>query len=407
MRVDARQLILHTSLNALWLAPLALLIQENSPWAILVTAVLVAGIVKSIRLLQAPDPADIQESLVPGPSSNPFSLLESTPGLWWQFCGAGAALCAQAGAFTALAGYPYTAAFLVGTSSAVWTWSYTRDYNRKLPNSSQYSSRMLWILSLAVVFTAAGLIPYLQPTYGIRGFGIPNFARYAPSQGGDKGGQGGRRKTPQGSIAPPAEGDPGVVLLPVKLTHTKLVAPAPVIANALSTGHGSTKPLEIPFEGVYWFFRAPDVHPPGTSREAHGSPEMLDIRSTDQRPLLMEARENLGSMIDLNCCSRIQIAIRNADHYPATVSLELVLINSAAPGKPFESLGTALVRSKHPWKWYDKSLPANETLNFALPARPSLHRFDEVRIVFRIAAARADTGPRIAIDRLVLIPRGL
>jgi hypothetical protein len=268
-------------------------------------------------------------------------------------------------------------------------------------------SRTLLIVSIAFIFTAAGLIPYLRLTYGIRGLGIPNFARYAPSQG-DRAGEEGRRKTLQGSIAPPAEGDPGVVLLPVKQTHTKLIAPAPIVANALLKGQRSTKPLEIPFEGVYWFFRAPDDHPPRTSLQAHGSPEMLDIRSTDRRPLSMEAREDLGSTINLDCCSRIQVAIRNADRYPETVSLELVLINSTAPGKPSQSLGRTMVASTRPWNLYDKQAsPANETLTFVLPAKSSLRRFDEVRIVFRMNAARADTGPRIAIDRLVLIPRGL
>lgn len=209
-------------------------------------------------------------------------------------------------------------------------------------------------------------------------------------------------------MVPAAEGDPGVVLWPDKQTHTRLVAPTPVIENALLSGHGSTKPLEIPFGGVYWLFRAPDIHPPRTSRQAHGSPEKLDIRSTDRRALSMEAHENLGSMIDLNCCRKIQIAIRNADRYPETVTMELVLINSAAPGKPSQSLGRTMVTSTRPWRLYDKpSSPASETLNFIIPPHASIRRFDEVMVVFRLDAARADAGPKIAIDRFVLIPRGL
>ena len=207
---------------------------------------------------------------------------------------------------------------------------------------------------------------------------------------------------------PAAEGDPGVVLLPDKQTHTRLVAPTPILENTLLSGHGNTKPLEIPFEGVYWFFRAPDVHPPRTSRQTHGSPEKLEIRSTDRRALSMEAHENLGSMIDLDCCRKIQIAIHNADRYPETVSLELVLIDSAAPGKPSQSLGRNVVTSTRPWKLYDKR-PAleDETLNFIVPAHPLIRRFDELMVVFRLNAARADLGPRIAIDRFVLVPRGL
>jgi len=408
---DARLLILQTSLNALWLAPLVLFIRENSPWALAITAVLVSGIVRSIRLLQvhslADGPVNDQESPVSFPSSNAFTLLDSSTFFWRQVFGAGAALCAQTGAFAALAGYPLKAALLVGTSSAVWTWSFTRDDSRRSSASSQSSSRALLLLSLAFVLTAGGLLQYLRPMYGIRGFGIPSFAGYAPPRGDQRGEQG-YRKAPQGSNMPADEGDPGVVLLPEKQTHTRLVAPTPVIENALLSGHGSTKPLEIPFEGVYWFFRAPDVHPPRTSRQAHGSPEKLDIRSTDRRALSMEAHENLGGMIDLNCCRKIQIAIRNADRYPETVTMELVLINSAAPGKPSQSLGRTMVTSTRHWRLYDKpSSPASETLNFIIPPHASIRRFDEVMVVFRLDAARADAGPKIAIDRFVLIPRGL
>jgi hypothetical protein len=166
-------------------------------------------------------------------------------------------------------------------------------------------------------------------------------------------------------------------------------------------------PLVIPFNGVYWFFKAPDLHPPVTSRQAHGSPDALDIHSTDRRPLSMEAHENLGSMIDLDCCSRIQISIRNADRYPETVSMELILVNSSLSEKPSESLGTITVKSTPSWSLYGGQSLANETLNFSIPPHHSLRRFDEMKIVFRLDAFRADDGAKIAIDHFVLIPRGL
>jgi hypothetical protein len=186
------------------------------------------------------------------------------------------------------------------------------------------------------------------------------------------------------------------------------VAPTPVFGDALLTSRGSAKPLEIPFDGVYWFFKAPDLHPPKTSRQAHGSPELVNIRSTDRRPLQMEAHDHLGNMLNLDCCSRIQVVIRNADHYPETVSLELVLINTSAPGKPSQSLGTMMVRSTRPWRLYDDpAKPVSETLSFVIPTHASIRSFDEVMVVFRLDAARADAGPKIAIDRFVLVPRGL
>jgi hypothetical protein len=179
------------------------------------------------------------------------------------------------------------------------------------------------------------------------------------------------------------------------------------MGNSLLKTNRHANPLTIPFNGVYWFFKAPDLLPPTTSRQVHGSPEVLDIHSTDRRPLSMEAHENLGTLLDLDCCSRIQLAIRNADPYSETVSLELILINSSLPGKPSQSLGRVMAKSTLPWSLYDKHPTASETLNFVIPANPAIRRFDEVMIVFRLDAFRADDGAKIAIDRLVLVPRGL
>jgi hypothetical protein len=404
---DTRRLILRTSLDALWLAPLALFIREDSLWAMPMAAVFVTRAVRSFRLLQdEPAPTDREESpllfhrnALGPPQSSAF---------WQQASGAAATLCAEAGAIAALAGYSFTSAFLVGIASAVWTWSFTKGAQSDSGQPRSSYSRPLPLVVLAIVITAAGLIQYLPHSFRIRGFGVPS--RYHARQGFPQGAQHvqpGREKTSEGSVMAAREGDPGIVLWPEKQTLTKLVAPAPVFGNGLLTNR-SAKPLEIPFEGVYWFFKAPDVHPPRSSRQAHGSPEMLDIRSVDRRPLSMEAHEHLGNMLDLDCCSRIQIAIRNADHYPETVSLELVLINASVPGKPSQSLGTMMVKSTRPWKLYDEpAKPVSETLNFVIPAHASIRRFDEVMVVFRLDAARADAGPKIAIDRFVLVPRGL
>ena len=265
------------------------------------------------------------------------------------------------------------------------------------------------MIALAIVITAAGLIQYLPHSFRVRGFGVPS--RHHARQGSPQGRAPRAAWAQKGfehSARPPSESDPGIVLWPETQTQTKLVAPTPVFGEALLTGHGSAKPLEIPFNGVYWFFKAPDLHPPKTSRQAHGSPELVNIRSTDRRPLSMEAHDHLGNMLDLDCCSRIQVAIRNADHYPETVSLELVLINTSVPGKPSQSLGTMMVKSTRPWKLYDEpAKPVSETLSFVIPTHASIRRFDEVMVVFRLDAARADAGPKIAIDRFVLVPRGL
>jgi hypothetical protein len=121
--------------------------------------------------------------------------------------------------------------------------------------------------------------------------------------------------------------------------------------------------------------------------------------------MLMEANQNLGTLIDLNCCSKIQIAISNADPYPGSVSLELILVNTTLPSRPSQSLGSVEVKSIPRWKPFDDGVPLPETLTFAVPATSSLRKFDEVKIRFHLDTVRAETAARIAIERFLFVPR--
>lgn len=294
-------------------------------------------------------------------------------------------------------------AALVGAAICVWTMRWIPAASADALPSQSHS---VPVAGLAILFTMAALIPYL---HGSSGFGLGSSHKYAApafSSG----------NTPQGQTAhrvfedderTASDGNSGIVLWPDQQVHTKLVAPAPVdLTSQLALGR-NVNPLVIPFRGVYWFFKAPDARPPKTSREAHASPEAVEIRSTDRRPLSIEAHDFLGSLINLNCCSRIQVSIRNADRYPETVSLELILVDTSQPKHASQSLGQALVKSTRPWRIYEHPQAVTETLNFAIPPRSSLRHFDEISIVFRLARSRADAAARIAVDHLVLIPRGL
>lgn len=120
VRSDKRNLgvhppILRTSLDAIWLAPVTLLICENSAWAVAIVAVLVASTTKSFRSLQ--DRADTTESQEPlglSPLGNAFSLPNPSP--WHSklsvaVCGA---LCAEGAAVAGFAGSWLVAAMFVG-----------------------------------------------------------------------------------------------------------------------------------------------------------------------------------------------------------------------------------------------------------------------------------------------------
>jgi hypothetical protein len=419
-------LILRTSVDAVWLAPLALFIRENSELAMAVAAVLVATISRSLCWIR--DTSGQAEAInlsALGSAQGRFAIAESAPCFWRQTRSAAAALCAQTGALVGFAGYPVTSALLWGVSSGVWTSSFLRDAppDQLFRTSSRSASRILSVVALAILLTALGLLPYLRHTIVMGGFGVlaKNHSRLGSSQRNKRGlrssengsESAGRRAQQSGekpledSTAVDEDSSSGVILWPKKQAYTKLVSPVPAALNASSTRNRRANPLVIPFNGVYWFFKAPELQPPKTSRQAQGSPEIMEIHSTDRSPLFMEAHESLGSLLDLDCCNKIQIVIRNADRYQGTVSLELILINGSLPGRPQQSLGSGVVNSTRAWKLYEDQPFTSETLNYAIPGNLAIHRFDEIRIVFRLDAFRADDAAKVAIERLVLVPRDL
>jgi hypothetical protein len=400
-----QQALARTSRAAVWLVPLALLIRTHSLWTAFAAAIFAVIVTPAFRFGEEilPNPEDsLLSSLLP--DTRPLSPKHSPES------SVAAALTAQIGALAIFGGYSFFGALLISVAFAVWTWrSSPSPVLPKLRFSaeSRFQSQTLLIAIVALVFTISALVPHLRGgrfggLFGTtirhgryRAYAIASTQQYVP------------KHVLADSENSASEGNTGIVLWPLRAEPRKLVAPMPIDENAMHSTGRSSGPLLIPFDGVYWFFKAPDLRPPKSSRQAQANPDTVDIRSTDRRPLSIEAHDYLGSLIDLRCCSRIQIAIRNADRYPDTVSLELVLINTSLPNQPSQSLGEMMVKSTRPWKIYEKREPVTETLNFPIPPSLSLHRFDEVKIVFRLDRARADAGAKIAIDHFVLVPRGL
>ncbi len=392
---------LRMALCAIWLAPLALFVSEDSAWALPITATLIVGIGTSFRML--PNASDNEiPSLVDAYETSSFSLLES-PHPFKQFFAVGAALCAEAGALATLGGHLFSGTLLVAITSAGWVYAIKHPPPRTSDESFRSRSRAPIAFALAILFTAAGLMPHLGGGHEFGGSGISGKHRVgARSEEAryDKAAQ----EPLEGSAAQDAYA--GIVLWP-KQVPTKLVAPVPIFGNSISAERRT--PLIIPFAGVYWFFKAPDLRLPKKPHEAHGTPEVFNIHATDRHALSMEAHQNLGTLVDLSCCSEIQIAIRNADRYPGTVSLELIVINTTLGGRPSQSLGRSTVRSTQAWKLYDDRPPTKEILHFTVPANSRITRFDEVEVmvVFRLDSDRSFAAAKMGIQQFVLVPRGI
>lgn len=164
--------------------------------------------------------------------------------------------------------------------------------------------------------------------------------------------------------------------------------------------------LKIPFDGVYWYFKAPDTRPEPDAHIQHGSPAKIDVRSTDWRPIVMEARQNLGTLVELNCCSHIRVAIQNADNRPGKIALGVILTNTTLPGKPSLYLGQSPVVSSHAIQFSIDRPPVSEVLDFRIPNNSKIRQFNEITVLFRPASERSMAGAKIAIQEFSLVPRG-
>jgi hypothetical protein len=194
----------------------------------------------------------------------------------------------------------------------------------------------------------------------------------------------------------------GVYLWPDVSTQPKpLVTPTPGTAGL--SYKGLKAPLRIRFDGVYWFFRFPAIQPPAEAIDMDGNPAELRFRSTDETPLIMEAHQKLGGDVELECCERIEVVVRDADTHPGTVALEVILRESALWTSSL-SLGRIAISAVQPFGHLRKRL-GQRTVSFPVPRRPSMPAFNEVTIRFHLDSSRWTFSPKIAIEELVMIPR--
>ena len=201
---------------------------------------------------------------------------------------------------------------------------------------------------------------------------------------------------------------PGIILRPKIEDYVTIVPPLPT--RRVFDGQPNERRADrvsIPFYGAYWFFRAAEKTLPADAVELHGDADSTSFKTTDFSPISMEARQNFGSLIELTCCSAVELVISNGDRRPGTVAVELILTNTTLPGQPHQSLGIAPVNSTLRWFPGDNRPAVTEVLTFRVPAQAAIQSFDEATIRFELRSPRERWSAKIAIEKFRLIPRGL
>lgn len=398
--------------GAAWFAPLLIFGLLRSRWLLPVAVLIAVTLTRTIRHFGTPEVETAAPTLFAYAtlSGSMFQIADGPSPLRPLLFPFFMAICLQAGVMIATAGYIVAAAIVLGLSAFMLAWSFAVQ---PIPavvivrSSKKPVAALVLTVVLAFFLTAVGLAPFvkLQGLWEATSGGGPAIRAVLFAIFGAK------------SVQPAAPAQPaevtnssgtgtykGVVLWPEE-PKAILLAPPPLEMPAGFFVPTRDNPLRIPFRGVYWFFKFPDTRPPEHSYKVKGSPDKMGMHSSDAYPLLMEAHQDLSLPINLDCCSRIQIVVRNADRHPGTVSLELRLRNRNLPGKPWVSLGRAMVSSKLPDDAADDAQPVEEILNFTVPETAPIRQFNEMTISFRMAPQRAGTSARIAIDRFIFLAR--
>ncbi|HWC17945.1 MAG TPA: hypothetical protein VG498_13075 [Terriglobales bacterium] len=193
----------------------------------------------------------------------------------------------------------------------------------------------------------------------------------------------------------------GVVLTP-KQTESNPIPALPQISFA-AQAPSFVRPLMIPFTGSYWFFQSPFSRPPMDSVNAEGDPASVGVRSSNYRPLLMEAVQNLYQPLETARVGEVQLAMFDVDPLPGTVSVELVLSDTSVWGHPAQSLGVQRVGA--PTLVERTSNSHSENLNFAVPKHSRCREFNQMRLIFTLDPSRSRLGASVAVQSFMLVPR--
>jgi hypothetical protein len=85
--------------------------------------------------------------------------------------------------------------------------------------------------------------------------------------------------------------------------------------------------------------------------------------------------------------------------------MEFIVLNRDS-GASELSLGKAMVMSV-PFLRHDPVTPVSETLDYPVPAELSGHAINEFKVIYQRVRGRTDKSAKVAIERFVLVPRGM
>jgi hypothetical protein len=377
-------LTVHIWAVTVWLPLITTLTAERSHWISCIVPWAIANAVTFLNLW-----SNLPQDDEPvAPAGRILLQPPSTPPLWrtlLPYCITVGTM--QAGVACLGTGHSWSGTALI--SAGLMLFLVRHPFVQGKAKSRRKFSRFSLLQTAAVLFLiSTALTPYLQKAYGLLSLAS-------------------RLAVPARVARPnikPAFGShySGVILtLPAK-PHPRILPPAASDYSNFSSA--LAKPVIVPFDGVYWYFKQPDTRPAADALIQQGDPIKANVRSTDYRKLAMEAHQTLVTPISGDCCHAIRVDLLNGDDRPGPIRIELLLRDTSAKPSSSLLLGSIAIPSSQL-----QHIPLNrravpESLRFPMPAKAHGRRFDEITVVIQPSSDRALGGSKIAIQNFVLVP---
>ncbi len=380
---SAGTLAVHVWAAVVWLPLIVMLSAERSLWVSCIVPWAFANAVTFLNLWS--EPGRVDEAA--GTGQRTFLEPASAPALWralLPFCIT--VVMVQVGVTSVALGHPWSAAALL--SAGVMLFLVRQPLMRGGAKSRGRFSRFSVLQTAGVFFLiSTALSPALQGAYGLHL--LASFlARSSPAVEG------------RGRVAVASDYSGIVLTLPVK-PHARMELPKRSDETAFAAN--LRKPVVIPFDGAYWYFKRPDTRPKADAHREEGDPIKANVRSTDRRELAMEAHQTLVSAIAGDCCRGMQLDLLNGDDRAGVIRVELLLRERGDGGSTL-SLGSVAIPSSESRHISLHRAPVAESLRFTMPEAARGRRFDEITVVIRPSSERALAGSKIAIQSFVLMP---
>jgi hypothetical protein len=372
-----RQLVLHALMGWLFLPGIVLLDRSWPVWALPVIALAAAGLAVSLQLL-APRKT---EELPPLPEPEFASFYGMTLTGFRPGRALAIALCAEGALVFAVREDLLVAGCLLGVGMFLLLWHWSREVRLPLRAGQRRAlgggtGATAWLICILV------LVPWLA-RYGSW---FPIVARAA--------------------VATPRPQQPhfsSVVLWPPRPVVTKLFFPSP---NAIHASVRMTKPMEIPFDGPYWYFEDPANDPGPTAHVARGLPteDAITLYSAGGRPLRMEAVQKLSQPIDYDCCTSLDVSLTDVDTESGSIHLGVLLTDTSLKGQPSVLLGFEPVAGSDTLVPEARGAQLNATVDFALPRSRGMRRFNQITVLV-LPSIDPTRGSKVAIEGFTLQPK--